>query len=453
VTNGRHRGSLFAGLLLILLGAVFLLHLFHPILGLGHLFRLYWPVLIILWGVAKLIDRLSVGRDGQTRAPILTGGEAALLTLIAIVISMFIFRDWIQEHYSNLEIDIPPFSERYSQTIAPAPRAIPAGTPVTIVTGRGNITVHASDGNELVVSATKSEPGSSESTARERMKNVDVQIETQGKGVRIHPTDQDSGGGWASVDLDVQVPKTSPLTIDATHGDVNVSGIGGNVDARSGNGDIQIHDAGGSVSATLEKGDARITGVHGDLRLNGRGDDVEIADVSGNADIDGAFVGSTTVRNVGKITHATSPWYEVTLAQMTGRAELDSSDLQISDVTGDAKILTHNKDISIENVGGKLEIYNSHGDIKAENAMPPRADVTITNDSGDVDVTLPANSGFELSAMSRSGDVESDFEMPSQKPASDNEEENGHLSGKFGAAGPKITITTSYGTIHLHKSK
>jgi hypothetical protein len=67
-----------------------------------------------------------------------------------------------------------------------------------------------------------------------------------------------------------------------------------------------------------------------------------------------------------------------------------------------------------------------------------------------VDLTLPAKSNFEISAISRSGEIQSDFEAPSLKPA----DENGTsaLSGKVGSPGPKISIVTSYGTIYLRKS-
>lgn len=447
--GGHHRSSLFAALLLILLGVTFLLDRVDPMLGLGHLIRLYWPVLIILWGVAKLIDRLSDRNAGQTRSTILSGGEAALLVLLALVLGTFVFRDWIRDHYADIDIEVPPFSQRYSESVALAPQTLPLGARVEITTKRGNITVHASDGNALVVSATKSAPGPNQSTVQAHLKDVYIQVEARGNGVRIHPANLESAGGWASVDLDVQVPKTTILATNASHGDIRVSGIAGNVDAHADNGDIEIHDSGGDVSAEMQKGDARISNIGGNLRVNGRGDDLEIGDVSGDVTVDGAFLGSTRVRNVAKTTRCTSPWYDVTIGRMTGRMELDSSDLAISDAAGDTRIVTHNKDINVENVSGRLDITDSHGDIKVGYANPPGADVNITNDSGDVDLTLPAKSSFELSAVSRSGEVESDFEGPSLRPVRD--EDNGHLSGQFGGSGPRIAISTSYGTIHLDK--
>ena len=104
----------------------------------------------------------------------------------------------------------------------------------------------------------------------------------------------------------------------------------------------------------------------------------------------------------------------------------------------------------MENVSGRLDIADTKGDIKVRFSQPPREDVTIADDSGEVDITLPSNSNFEISAVSQSGEVQSDFEDAGLKPR--NENGTGRLSGKIGTGGPKIHIATSYGTIYLRKS-
>jgi DUF4097 and DUF4098 domain-containing protein YvlB len=138
---------------------------------------------------------------------------------------------------------------------------------------------------------------------------------------------------------------------------------------------------------------------------------------------------------------------------LTGRLELDSGDLNVSDVGGSARLQTHNKDIDAENIGGQLDISNSHGDIKVACAMPPRGAINIKNESGDVELTLPGKSSFQIAAYSRSGEATSDFESPSLRTAG--EQKDGKLEGQFGGASgtpaPTITINTTYGKISLHK--
>ena len=455
MTEDRHqRRSIFPGLLLIVLGAIFLLHRFDPSFGVGHLIRVYWPLLIILWGVAKLIDHLAAQRTGQSRPPLLSGGEAALLILLAFVLIAFGLRDWLRERFPGLDIEVAPFQQAFSQSRQLTAQEIPPGAHVLIETARGSITVHGGDGHDLRAGVNESSPGANESAADARMKSVDVIIEQTANGYSVHPVHQIDFPGAVTVDLDVQVPKTASLTLHTSHGDISASAIGGVIDAHTENGDIEIHDAASDVFAQVQVGHARIMGVGGNVSLKVRGSDVEIADVVGDVTVNGPAVGSTVVRKAGKATHVTSPWADLTIVQLNGRLEMDSGDIEVSDVAGPARIQTHNKDVTAENVAGQLDIVSSHGDVKVVYLTPPAAALNVTNDSGGVDVTLPVKSSFQVAAFSRSGDVNSDFEDPSLTTAHESEDGrlNGQFGGKSGSPGPKITITTSYGTIELHKS-
>jgi DUF4097 and DUF4098 domain-containing protein YvlB len=456
VSNGElpqqpQRSSIFAGLLLILLGGLFLLHRFDPELGIGHLIARYWPVLLIFWGIAKLIDHLSAQRSGRARPPVLSGGEAALLVLLVVVLGWIWVADYIHLKHPQLEGDgIGLFSHRHSDSEVLPSEKIPAGAQITVQTGHGDLTIHAVDVNEIRVEVNKSGSAPSESSARERMRGVRVVIEHSGSGYLVHPVNQDQASGNVSVDLDVELPKSVSLTAMSARGDINISGIRGAISATTQNGDIEIHDAGSDVNIQLQKGDVRVSNAPGDVRISGKGSQVEVSDVVGDALIEGDFYGPIRVRNVKKTTHYASQRSDLTLQHLTGQLELDSGDIEISDVAGFAKITTHNQDLDIENVAGKLDISNSHGSIRIRYSDPPREDVNVVNDSGEIDLTLPGNSSFQIAAVSRSGEVQSDFEDASLKLA--NESDTGHLNGAVGSHGPRISLTTSYGTISLHKS-
>ena len=89
----------------------------------------------------------------------------------------------------------------------------------------------------------------------------------------------------------------------------------------------------------------------------------------------------------------------LTLVRMTGRLELDYGEIDVSDVGGSAKLSTHDKDMDVENVAGRLDIADTHGTIKVSYSQVPRADVNIANESGEVDLTLPSESKFQISAV------------------------------------------------------
>jgi len=458
MTNGAQpRSHIFSGLLLILIGGVFLLSRFDPALGIGHLFRVYWPVLLILWGVAKLIDYVAAQSAGRSRPPLLTGGEAALLILIAFIASGFVFHDWIRDRYPDFDFEMPPFHQSYTQTRDLPPQTIPAGAHVDIETGRGDIVVTGSDGPALSVHAVESASGRSESAARDLMKGVDVVLEQTAGVYRVHPVQQDHSRWAVGVELNVIVPKTASVTASSSHGDIRITGIGGNVEIRSQSGDVEVRDAGSDVAIEMQKGDAQIARVAGNLRITGRANlldvanvSMDISDVSGDATLDGPFIGTLRMRNVAKAIQCTTPWATLATNKLAGRIEVDAGDMSISDFGGPTRITARAKDINLQNAAGGLDVSNRYGDISVSYAAPPREEINITSDSGNINLTLPSKSSFEISAVSRSGDVESDFQNASLKPSRDGE--TSRFIGKFGAVGPTISIATNYGTIRLRKS-
>jgi DUF4097 and DUF4098 domain-containing protein YvlB len=448
--GGQQRSSIFTGLLLIVLGILFLLARFHPDLGIWHLFWRFWPVLIILWGVAKLVDHFSAQRVGDVRPPLLTGGEAALLVLVVFVLAGMGIYTKIHERNPGLNIDLDVFNHKASQSEELPPKPIPAGAHVMATTALGSITAHVGGGNDLRVSVTETAEAANESAAQELLKSLKVVVEQTRDGYSVHPVNQEMETGHVTVDFDLTLPKSVSLSADSHHGDISISGLAGGVSVTTQVGDIEVHDIGSDVTAQLVKGDARIDDITGSVRVTGRGNEIEMNDVAGDATLQGEFFGPVRIRNVSKTTHYTSQAGDLTLSHLTGRLELDSGEIAVSDVGGFAKLVTHDKDIEVENVAGRLDIAGTHGDIKVTYAQPPREDINIANGTGEVDLTLPAKSNFEISAISRSGEVQSDFEAPGLQPADENG--TGRLNGKIGSAGPNISVATSYGTIYLRKS-
>ena len=448
--GGPQRSSIISGLLLIVLGILFLLARFHPDLGIWHLFWRFWPVLIILWGIAKLVDHMSAQRSGDARPPLLTGGEAALLVLVVFVLAGMGIYTKIREKNPDLNIDLDVFNHKSSQSQELPPKTIPAGAHIMVTTAMGSIVAHVGDGKDLRVSVTETAEAANESAAEDLLKSLKVVIEQTRDGYSVHPVNQEMDAGHVTVDFDLTLPKSVSLSADSHHGDVSVSGLAGAVNVTTQTGNIEVHDVGSDVTAQLVKGDARINDITGSVRITGRGNEIELNDVAGDATLQGEFFGPVRIRNVTKTTHYTSQAGDLTVAHLTGRLELDSGQINVSDVGGFAKLVTHDKDIEVENVVGRLDIAGTHGDVKVTYAQPPREEINIANGTGQVDLTLPAKSSFEISAISRSGEIQSDFEAPGLQPADENG--TGRLSGKVGSSGPKIQIVTSYGTIYLRKS-
>lgn len=447
MTTGQQRSSIFTGLLLILLGVLFLIQRLDPQLGIGHLVARYWPVLLIIWGVAKLIDYQAADRTGQGRPAILSPAEAALLILLVLVLMGMSGLEWIHRHDPDADVEVNLFSEKASDSEELPATPLPAGAHVTIANGFGNITAHAGDGNELRVGVNETASGTSEAAARDRLKKFDVVVEKKGAEYFVHPKNEDSN---VSADLNVELPKDVSVTTASKHGDVSISGISGSVSAALKEGDVEIHAISSNVSVDVKNGNARISDISGKLRITGKGTEIDVSDIKGDATIDGEFFGPIQVRHVSGTTHFVSQKSDITLASLSGRLELDSGEIQIADVGGAAKINSREKDIQVENVAGRLDIQDTKGNIEVTYTNLPREDANISNDTGEVAITLPPRSSFTISATSRSGEVRNEFEDAGIQSSDDNG--TGRLSGSVGSGRPKITIVTSYGTITLHKA-
>jgi DUF4097 and DUF4098 domain-containing protein YvlB len=446
---GPRRYSLFTGLLLILLGALFLVNNLMPgRMELGRLWR-YWPVLLILLGIAKLLDRLLARRTGQAPPRALTGGEIFLLLLViggsAVAIGVVSFA----HRHPNLGITTGlwghPFT--FSEEL-PSQELKPAAT-VALSTLRGDVAVRSGQDSRMRLIVTKKVASSNWNRASELAKKIQVKVEQTPQGYEVSPQ-ADAEKKNVQVSLEAYLPATTNLSVTTDAGDVRIEGLTGTISATSARGDVQTRNAGGDVTVQLGHGDARIAGVNGNVHLTGRGDVVELGEIKGAVLIEGEFFGPVRIHEISRSVRYTSNRTELTVGRLPGRLEMDAGTLTISDTPADVQLTTRDRDIEVENVTGQIKIENRNGQVEVRFSRPPRADVTISNESGDVNLVLPRDTNAQISAVSRSGSVESDFEAPSLKRI----EQGGstQLNGALGAGGPKISITTTYGAIHLQKA-
>ena len=451
MNTGRRRGSsILAGLLLVLIGVLFLIDIYQPEMRLGHVIAVYWPVLLIVWGLAKILDYVVAQNRHEAKPAIVSGGEAALIVVLVIVLGGFVIRDWVRDRYPHFNFDMPRVGPSYTRNEALPPQTIPADARLAIDIPRGDISVQGKSGNQLLVNAQKTIWGMRQSSER-AAQQAGVEVYISGGLYRIAPAIGFGGRARDNYDLSVQAPASANVAASTTHGDIRIAGVAGSTQAHSGYGDIAVQNAGADVAVNLTRGDARISGAAGSVRVTGRGGDVNISDVKGNASVDGPFYGTIRATNVAQGIHCALPWTQMSVGQLSGKLETDLGDLSISGASGPLKISTHNSDVSVENVSGPIDISDAHSDVNVSFSAPPQGDINIKNDAGDVTVSLPEQSSFEVAATSRGGDADSDFSGGQLGVSSING--NGQIIGRVGSSGgPRITITTSYGTIHLRKT-
>jgi DUF4097 and DUF4098 domain-containing protein YvlB len=441
--------------LFIVVGALLLMANLRADVRVWQWIAMYWPALLILWGLAKLIDYFAARSSGEAPPRTFSGGEIFLVILLigfgaavsgAIEVNrqnpelVEIFGPWGEDWWGE-EFT---FNEEVK-----APEPVKAGAVVRVTNYRGDVSIHPEDTPEVRVVVKKIVRAMNDAEANRIAKSTTVQVISVPSGYEVKPERKDEAYKRVRIDMEVHVPKQVSVEVSTDRGGVQVTGVTGNVTATTYRGDIEIRSVGGEVRAELKGGNIRIQDIKGPVRISGRGSEIEVADVAGEAVIQGEFYGPIRARNVSKEVHFLSQRSDVTISQLPGRMEVGSGQLEIYDTPGNVACITRNKDIVLENVGGRIRIENRRGNVEARLRASPKEEIDISNESGRIELALPANAGFEITATSRQGEVESDFQGPELKSTQDGKTST--LQGTVGNKGPRIQLKTTYGGVRIRK--
>ncbi|HEV2102528.1 MAG TPA: DUF5668 domain-containing protein [Candidatus Acidoferrum sp.] len=444
-TPARSSG-LFSGSILIFFGVLLLLHNYGH-LDIGEFFKRWWPLMIIFWGAIKLYERTAGRRFGGGDGGRATGSEAGLVLAMVALVAIVALATRVKDHFGPV---IDP-GEIHSYDIDVAPKKVPANARVIVRNGRGDITVRGSDNGEIrVVTAKKTVKSWSEKEAEKLAEPIQVTIEQNGDGYEVHPTGYDLSGSKIGVDLEVAVPKKSALSVKTDKGDVNVSGISGDVVVTDMTGDVDVRGTAGDVNVEMRKGDAKVSDTKGDVKISGKGGEIEVNDTAGSLTVEGDFYGPIRADKAVKGVRMVSSKTDLTLSALAGHFEAGSGNMDIVDAPGNLSLRTRDSEINVENPGGKVSIDNRNASVGVRFSSAPKEDVTITNSSSEIALTVPGSASFEITADCRNCEISSEFPGLG---ASKTESGDSHLAGKYGnGKGPKITLKTSYGNISLRRT-
>jgi hypothetical protein len=444
-TPARSSGF-FSGLVLITVGVILLLH-FHGNLDLHRFFTRWWPLLIIFWGVVKLYER-TAGRQFGGSGGGITGGEVLLVLGMMALLGIVVAVDYTKEKLGDTFEEVR--GDNYEFDLDVAPKAIPANAHVLVRTIHGDITVRGSDDAQIHVSAKKKVRTWGETEAGRIAQPVAVAIIQNGDTYEVRPSGYDESDARISVNLEVSVPKKSPLTVRTEKGDLVISDFMADVTVTDHNGDVEVRGTHGDVSIEMRKGDVKVEDSKGDVKISGKGGEIEVDNATGSLTVDGDFYGPVRADKVLKGVRLISAKTDLTAAALAGHLEAGSGNLDLIDAPGIVTLRTRDTEVSVENPGGKVTIDNRNAQTTVRFSVAPKEDVQITNSSAGISLTIPGSSSFEIVADCRNCEIESEFPGLA---ATKSESGDSHLAGKYGSAkGPKINLKTSYGNIEVRRT-
>jgi hypothetical protein len=381
---GRSGCALVLGVLLIATGVLFLAqNLFDyrllPLLRQGVvLFADYWPVLLVLWGVAKVYQRFA--QPSRARVGVF---EILVLALIVTCGLGIVAARRVLEEVSGEKLEDIVGLGTVSLVGAPVHR-FPGETrfelggagEVAIVNPGGAVSVQGGEGTGIEVRFTKRVHHVSETDASAVADGVELDFDASGPVAHLTVVlpEGPRGRGRVECDLDVRVPKSVSVSIENRRGRVSAFDIEGPVRIETAHDGIEAGNLTGGLKATTRHGEIRVTGLSGTVELVNRGGSIVAEDVDGDL-------------------RAETSHGQLVAEDVTGKAALENrhARIQASRIGGEVRVTAQHAEVSIESAGSAA-VANSHGSIFVRDVQgdlsvdATNAPIQARNISGNVEI-------------------------------------------------------------------
>lgn len=449
------RGSFFWALILIAVGVIFLEQNFNPKIHPWHVIARYWPVLIIVWGLSKLMDYIVAHAHPDSAAPALFSGADVVLLILVLILGTLLSRvvlspwqQWRSEWGVHWDPWDNPFVRSYTYTHTLS-HAVAGKSILVVANRRGDVIVQGADTTSVSAVVKETIRAANEQDARSIEKQIHLEMPAANSREQIQPNLDSLPNGGQSVRLDwtIRVPKTTSTQVSTDHGDILISNVKGAQSLTSNQGDVHGSGLEGLVQVEKSGGSTDLRQVTGDVEVTGRGGDVQIADVSGAVTVQGEFTGSVQFSNLSGGVHFKSSRTNLTIGKLSGKLDMEMGSIDVVGVEGPFQMATRQKDVSLRDFKRGVTISDENGNISLDASTPPAYPIEVDARNGDIELLLPPASAFTLNATSQHGEVSSDFTAPGL--AVNNRGNAPSMKGACGKGGPEIRLTTTYGAIHL----
>jgi DUF4097 and DUF4098 domain-containing protein YvlB len=297
---------------------------------------------------------------------------------------------------------------RVDKTLAVSP-----GRSVRLSHEHGDVTVRGGTGTDVSIHARIWASADSRAVAEGYAARVGVLVREEADGVSIRTDCPDPDPGRPdlsfSVDYEIILPESAPLSIDARFGDVSVSGLGAAVEVTNSHGRIGLSDSRGDARLQNEFGIVEAERVGGALTVTNTNAPVRVTDVGGTLTVSSRF-GDVTVRQARRAATLTASNARIEVTGAGGPLSITDafSLVLVSAVAGDVTVDNRNGRVEARDVRGALTTKSSHGEITFSDVG---GRVTVTSEEGRVSgaglrgPTRVGNSGGAVSLRDVQGDV------------------------------------------------
>ncbi|MGB9466088.1 MAG: DUF4097 family beta strand repeat-containing protein [Candidatus Acidiferrum sp.] len=211
-----------------------------------------------------------------------------------------------------------------------------------------------------------------------------------------------------SIAYTVEVPKETAVSSASVSGSQSVRNVRGPVQAESVSGTVHAQDIGRDV---------RLSSTSGSITAENCGDDVRASSVSGN----------------------------VTVSKTTGDvlAHTISGDVQVNNPGGRVEADTSSGSVEVRGANGDAKAHATAGRVTVQGNPSGNSYWELKTVSGSVNIGVPSNANFHLSASAVSGQIRA------QIPIMIEEQGKHSLRARMGSGGGRVEVHTVSGAIEV----
>lgn len=412
----------------------------------------------------------------QRRIPLLVVGLALIMVCGFCALTVYGTYAWFRTSDANIRF----FDSIDTSASLTESAAYPAKPTLIVDSDSGNITILPGEGTDIEVEMVKTGWGSNQTEAEQAAKGIQVTVQETGDTLQFTyrvPDEFGVGlyrGGQDSVDFTIHVPAETAVEITGGFGDISLTGLSQRVTVETGFGvvtaqdlqtgensirlvtnfgdlsvkdsqgkDIYLESANGKVTGTglSASGALEVISTFGDVQLDGlTASTLTVTSQSGvvevqNGQVDGKFTASNGFGDID-VQNVAAASYEV--ESQNGKIALDgvSGAVQVSSDFGDIEIT--------KGVQATLDLNNQNGKISYSGSLDPTSAHHLQNNTGDITLTVPEDSAFDLSLETSLGEINSEISATLTGTSGTTSWE-----AKMNGGGPVITATTDNGDITL----
>jgi DUF4097 and DUF4098 domain-containing protein YvlB len=233
-----------------------------------------------------------------------------------------------------------------------------------------------------------------------------IRFEQGARGVRVE-TETVGRNRSCSVDITIQAPERSDIDLLTMGGDITLTGLAGETEARTMGGSVELSDLAGKIELTTMGGSIRVSDSELDGRVKTMGGRIVIDNVSG--DLDASTMGGEVVYN-NRSAGGTGDGEALRISTMGGPIRVNEAPfgLEASTMGGPihvksagvyARLKTMGGEINIDSIDGWVEAITMGGDVTVVMTGDPnqgRRDVDINSRGGTIRLTVPRDLAMDV---------------------------------------------------------